>query len=152
MLEVGTKVFINYVFRRHRPSPTGYEINLERCYGTVKSIIDDAYYEIRVVDKVTGETVCGCFHRYEFVNLGHNEPKYRVGDMVRICDMSEGEKKKYPPGWCSEMDEYIGQTVHVRGHVDRTCYVDRNDYYQLEGNTWVWDASNIEPTNEFVGY
>lgn len=40
MLEVGTKVFINYVFRQHRPSPTGYEMNLERCYGTVKSIID----------------------------------------------------------------------------------------------------------------
>lgn len=49
------------------------------------------------------------------------------------------------------MDEYIGQTVRVTGHVDRTCYVDRNDY-QLEGNTWVWDASNIEPPYEFVGF
>ena len=116
MLEIGTKVFINYVFRRHRPRPTGYEINLERCYGTVKSIIDDTYYEIRVADKVTGETVCGCFHRYEFVNLGHNEPKYRIGDMVRICDMSEEDKRNYPPGWRDDMDEHIGQVARIERH------------------------------------
>lgn len=65
MLEIGTKVFINYVFRQHRPRPTGHEMNLERRYGTVKSLNDDDYYEISVVDKVTGETLSGCFHRYE---------------------------------------------------------------------------------------
>lgn len=146
MLEIGTKVFINYVFRRHRPSPTGYEMNLERCYGTVKSLIHDEYYEISVVDKVTGETVCGCFHRYEFVNLGHNEPKYRVGDMVRICDMSEEDKRNYPPGWRDDMGEYIGQTARVKSHVNR------DNFYKLEGNDWVWYTSNLKPISEFVGY
>lgn len=84
--------------------------------------------------------------------LGHHEPTYRVGDMVYICDISKGEKQQYPPSWCPEMDEYIGQTARVTGHVDRVCHVGRNDYYQLEGNTWVWDASNLKPVSEFVGY
>lgn len=146
MLNIGTKVFINYVFRRHRPSPTGYEMNLERCYGTVKSLNDDEYYEISVVDKVTGETLSGCFHRYELVNLGYDEPAYQVGDMVRICDMSEEDKWNYPPGWRPEMGEYIGQTARVKSHVDR------DNWYKLEGNDWVWCASNLEPAYEFIGY
>lgn len=146
MLEIGTKVFINYVFRRHRPRPTGYEINLERRYGTVKSLNDDGYYEISVVDNVTGETLSGCFHRYELVNLGHDEPVYRVGDMVRICDMSEEDKQNYPPGWRPEMGEYIGQTARVKSHVNR------DNGYKLEGNDWVWYVSNLKPAIEFVGY
>lgn len=152
MLEIGTKVFINRVFRQHRPSPTGYERDSLNCYGTVKSVFDDDYYEVNVINNVTGELFAGCFYRHEMATLGHHEPTYRVGDMVYICDISKGEKQQYPPGWCPEMDEYIGQTARVTGHVDRVCHMGRNDYYQLEGNTWVWDASNLKPVSEFVGY
>lgn len=93
MLKVGTKVFITRVYRRHRSSPTGYEQDLVSCYGTVKSLVDDEHYEINVINNVTGETVCGCFYRHELVMLGHHEPIYRVGDMVHICDISDGEKE-----------------------------------------------------------
>lgn len=66
--------------------------------------------------------------------------------MVHICDMSEEDKRNYPPGWCTEMGEYIGQTARVKSHVHR------DNWYKLEGNDWVWYASNLKPVSEFVGF
>ena len=146
MLDIGTHVFINYVLNRHRPSPTGYEKTSVGCYGTVKSIIDDEYYEVSIVSNVTDETLSGCIHKCELIDLGHHEPTYRVGDVVRICDMSEKEKEQYPPGWHSEMNKYIGQTVRIEGHLGR------DNRYRLNGNGWTWHASNLEPISEFVGF
>ena len=44
------------------------------------------------------------------------------------------------------MEKYIGQTLCVTEHSGRY------NTYKLEGNDWIWDASNLEPPYEFVGY
>lgn len=44
------------------------------------------------------------------------------------------------------MNKHIGQTARVKSHVNR------DDWYKLEGNDWVWYASNLKPVSEFVGY
>ena len=146
MWEVGMNVFIHIKLEGYRPSPTGCEQEMVNHYGTVVSLLDNAYCEIRVTDKNTGKTLLGCFHKCELVNLGHREPTYRVGDRVRICDLSEEEKLQYPGGWYAHMDEHIGQTAPIARHVGS------DDLYQLEGINCIWHASNLKPASEFIGF
>ena len=146
MWEVGMNVFIHTKLEGYRPSPTDYEQQMVNHYGIVSRLLDNAYCEIRVTDKNTGETLLGCFHKCELVNLGLREPTYRVGDMVRICDLSEEEKLQYPSGWYLYMNEHIGQTARIARHVGS------DDLYRLEGTSWIWHAVNLKPASEFVGY
>lgn len=146
MWEVGAKVFIHNKLEGYRPSPTGCEQEMVNHYGTVVSLLDNAYCEISIINNSTGETLSGCFHKCEIVNLGHHEPTYRVGDMVRICNLSEEEKLQYPGGWYLYMEEHIGKTARIARHVGP------NDLYQLEDISWIWHASNLKPVSEFVGY
>ena len=60
--------------------------------------------------------------------------------------MSEEEKRNYRTGWNRQMEKYIGQTLRVTKHRGR------HNTYNLEGNDWIWDASNLEPASEFVGF
>lgn len=146
MWEVGMNVFIYTKLEGYRPSPTGCEQEMVNHYGTVVSLLNDAYCEIRVTNKITGETLSGCFHKCELTNLGHREPTYRVGDMVRICDMSEDEKREYPGGWYLYMDEHIGKTARIARHVGS------DDLYRLEDTSWIWHEVNLKPVSEFVGF
>lgn len=142
MFEIGTKVFIDALPKYGHPHSTGYEHELIKCYGTVTGYVDDGYYMITVEN----DTASGIFHRYGLVNLGCEWPSYRVGEVVRVCDLSEEEKKKYPVGWNRRMEKYIGQLLRVTEH--------RRQYntYSLEGNDWIWHANNLEPPYEFVGF
>lgn len=139
-------MFIHTKLECYRPSPTGCEQEMVNHYGTVVSLLNNAYCEIRVTNKITGETLSGCFHKGELTNLGPYWPTYRIGDMVHICNMSEEEKQKYPVGWNRLMDKYIGLTARIIKH--RVT----DDAYELEGNDWVWHAVNLKPVSEFVGY
>lgn len=146
MLKLGTHVFIKQTVGCGRPHSTGYEEDLVGCYGTV---VDDQHYNhytVEATDKVTGEPLLGSFLRNELHNLGPDEPSYRIGDMVRICEMSQEDKDQYPVGWNHHMNTYIGQTLRVKEH-----YSDF-DSYRLEGNCWIWHAVNLKPISEFVGF
>lgn len=146
MLKVGTHVYIRQTVGCGRPYLTGHEEDLVGCYGTV---VDDQhynYYTVEATDKVTGETLLGSFLRNELHNLGPDEPSYRIGDMVRICEMNQEDKDQYPVGWNHHMNTYIGQTLRVKEH-----YSDF-DSYRLEGNCWIWHAVNLKPVSEFVGF
>lgn len=116
-----------------------------KCYGTVTELFKHGFCKVSVTDD-KGETLSGCFHRCELVNLGQHEPTYRVGDTVRICGLSDEEKLQYPGGWYPHMDEHIGQTARIARHVGS------NDMYQIEGVSSIWHASNLKPASEFVGY
>lgn len=145
MWGLGTKVYIHTMLEGYRPYSTGWEIAMVNRYGAVTELINHGFCEVIVIDD-NGETISGCFHKCELVNLGHHEPTYKVGDTVRICDLSEEEKLQYPGGWYLYMDEYIGQTARIASHVGS------DDLYQLEGTSWIWHASNLKPISEFVGY
>lgn len=145
MLKIGTHVYIRQTVGCGRPHLTGHE-DLVGCYGTV---VDDQhynYYTVEATDKVTGETLLGSFLRNELHNLGPDGSTYRVGDMVRICEMNQEDKDQYPVGWNHHMNTYIGQTLRVKEH-----YSDF-DSYRLEGNCWIWHAVNLKPVSEFVGF
>lgn len=146
MWEVGMNVFIHTKLEGYRPSPTGCEQEMVNHYGAVVSLLDNAYCEIRITDKNTGDTLTGSFHRCELRNLGLRGPTYRVGDRVRICELSQDEKEQYPGGWCIYMDEHIGKTVRIAGHMNG------EDAYKLEGVGWIWHATSLKPASEFVGY
>lgn len=146
MLEVGTHVFIKQTIGCSRPHFTGHEEDLVGCYGTV---VDDKhynYYTVEATDKITGETLLGSFFKKELHDLGPDGSTYRVGYMVRICEMSQEDKHQYPVGWNRQMDKYIGKTLRVKEH-----YRDY-DSYRLEGSPWIWHADNLAPEIEFVGY
>lgn len=145
MWGVGTKVYVFSKLGGYRPFSTGHEQLMVKCYGTVTELFNAGFCKVSVTDD-SGEALSGCFHKCELVNLGHHKPTYRVGDMVRICDLSEEEKLQYPGGWYIYMEEHIGQTARIARHVDS------NDLYQLEGIDWIWHASNLKPASEFVGY
>ena len=146
MLEIGTHVYIKQTVGCSRPHFTGHEEDLVGCYGTV---VDDKhynYYTVEATDKITGETLLGSFFQKELHDLGPDGSTYRVGDMVRICEMSQEDKDQYPVGWNCLMDKYIGQTLRIIEH----WTID--DSYKLEGNSWKWYADNLVPETKFVGY
>lgn len=146
MLKIGTHVYIRQTVGCGRPHLTGHEEDLVGCYGTV---VDDQhynYYTVEATDKVTGETLLGSFLRNELHNLGPNGSTYRVGDMVRVCEMNQEDKNQYPVGWNRLMDKYIGLTARIVKH--RVT----DDAYELEGNDWIWHAVNLKPVSEFVGF
>ena len=89
-MEIGTKVFVNELPKNSHPHSTGSEHELINCYGTVTSYVGDGYYTITAED----DTTSGIFRRYDLIYFGSNWPSYRVGEVVRVCDMSEEEKKK----------------------------------------------------------
>ena len=88
-MEIGTKVFVNELPKNSHPHSTGSEHELINCYGTVTSYVGDGYYTITAEDNTTS----GIFRRYDLIYFGSNWPSYRVGEVVRVCDMSEEEKK-----------------------------------------------------------
>lgn len=146
MLKIGTHVFINRIIERERAHSTGNELDLIGQYGTVTDYPYNGYYTIEVVDDVTGEVLTGYFYHRELDDLGPDGSTYCIGDMVRICEMSQEDKDQYPVGWHRHMDKFIGQTLRITEHW--TQY----DSYKLEGNTWIWHANNLVPETEFVGY
>ena len=150
MWEVGTKVYIRRLIKCDRPYSTGFEKELKGCYGTitecVEGLLGEYHYTVIVGDEFISGALSGSFRPGELANLGPYWPTYRIGDTVRICDMSKEEKMTYPPEWDTNMDQYIGQTTRVVGHTNR------KDCYRLEGNDWIWHASNLEPASEFIGY
>lgn len=150
MWKVGTKVYIRRLINCDRPYSTGFEKELIGCYGTVTECVEGLLGEYRYTviagDEFISSTLSGSFRPGELKNLGPNWPTYRIGDMVRICDMSEEEKLKYPVGWNRLMDKSIGVTARVVAHQNVV------DAYLLEGNDWVWHAVNLKPVSEFVGY
>lgn len=151
MLEVGTEVFIKKVFRDdNRPKrllsgreiTTSYTISCSKAF--ISEHISQSYYSVSS-DK-DGWNTLGIVHEDEMVNMETYEPKFKVGDMVRICDISDSDKKRYMVGWVDEMDECIGQTARVS---DTDSYP---DVYRLEDVRWNWHAVNLEPASEFVGF
>lgn len=150
MWKVGTKVYIRRLINCDRPYSTGFEKELIGCYGTVtecvEGLLGEYHYTVIAGDEFISSTLSGSFRPGELRNLGPHWPTYRLGDMVRICDMSEEEKRKYRTGWNRQMEKYIGQTLRVTEHSGRY------DTYKLEGNDWIWHASNLEPPYEFVGF
>lgn len=151
MLEVGTEVFIKKVFKdENRPTrlPSGREIltsyNISCRKAFIKEHICHGYYSVSN-DKDDWNTL-GIVHEDEMVNMETYKPKFKVGDMVRICDITENDKKRYLVGWVDEMDKHIGQTARV---VDTDSYP---DVYRLEDVWWNWHAVNLEPASEFVGF
>lgn len=141
-MEIGTKVFVNELPKNSHPHSTGSEHELINCYGTVTGYVGDGYYTITAEDDMTS----GIFRRYNLIYFGSNWPSYRVGEVVRVCGMSEEEKRNYRTGWNRQMEKYIGQTLRITEHRGR------HNTYNLEGNDWIWDASNLEPVSEFVGF
>ena len=150
MWQVGTKVYIRRLINCDRPYSTGFEKELIGCYGIVTECVEgvpgEYHYTVIAGDEFISSTLSGYFRPGELTNLGPYWPSYRIGDMVRICDMSEEEKQKYPVGWNRLMDKYIGLTARIVKH--RVT----DDAYELEGNDWVWHAVNLKPVSEFVGY
>ena len=151
MLEVGTEVFIKKVFRdENRPKRllsgreiiTSYNISCRKAF--INEYIGQGYYSVS--NDKDGWNTIGIVHEDEMVNMDTYEPKFKVGDMVRICDISDEDKNRYLVGWVDQMDDYIGQTVCVV----ETC--DYPDTYQLEDIWWNWHAVNLEPPSEFVGF
>lgn len=151
MLEVGTEVFIKKVFNdKNRPTrlPSGrekltsYSISCRKAFITEH--IGRGYYSVSN-DKEGWNTI-GIVHEDEMVNMETYEPKFKVGDMVRICQVSEEEKSRYLVGWVDEMDKYIGRTARI---IETCGYPDT---YHLEDIWWAWHAVNLEPASEFVGY
>lgn len=151
MLDVGTEVFIKKVFKdNNRPTrlPSGremltsYSISCRKAY--INEYIGQGYYSVS--SDQDGRDTLGIVHEDEMVNMEIYRPEFKVGDMVRICDVSEEEKKRYLVGWVDQMANYIGQTARVV----ETC--DYPDTYNLEDIWWHWHAVNLEPLSEFVGY
>ena len=151
MLDVGTKVFIKKVFNdENRPTrlPSGrekltpYSISCSKAFITEH--IGRGYYSVS--NDKDGWNILGIVHEDEMVNMETYEPKFKVGDMVRICDVTENDKNRYLVGWVGEMDACIGQTARVI----RVC--NYPDTYHLEDVWWDWHAVNLEPASEFVGY
>lgn len=150
MWEVGTKVYIRRLLCCDRPYATGFEKELKGCYGTitecVEGLLGEYHYTVIAGDEFISSTLSGSFRPGELTNLGPYWPTYRIGDTVRICDVSEEEKQQYPVGWNRQMDKYIGVTARIVKH--RVT----DDAYELEGSDWVWHAVNLKPASEFVGY
>lgn len=151
MLTVGTEVFIKKVFKdENRPTrlPSGREILTSYGISCRKAFITEhigrGYYSVS--NDKDGWNTIGVVHEDEMVNMETYKPKFKVGDMVRICDISDEEKNRYLVGWVDEMDKYIGQTARVS---DTGNYPDT---YHLEDVWWYWYAVNLEPASEFVGF
>lgn len=103
MLEVGTEVFIKKVFRddnrpKHllsgRKVTTSYTASCSKAF--INEHIGQDYYSVSS-DK-DGWDILGIVHEDEMVNMETYEPKFKVGDMVRICDISDSDKKRYIVG------------------------------------------------------
>lgn len=151
MLTVGTEVFIKKVFKdENRPTrlPSGREILTSYGISCRKAFITEhigrGYYSVS--NDKDGWNTIGVVHEDEVVNMETYKPKFKVGDMVRICDISDSDKKRYIVGWVDEMDACIGQTARV----DEIC--NYPDTYHLEDVWWDWHASNLEPASEFIGF
>ena len=133
MLDVGTKVSIQKLYKDDRPThlPSGRKIRTSYTTSCsmqyISEYIGQGYYTVK-----HGEysmDVSGIVHEDEMVNMETYEPKFKVGDMVRICDISDEEKSRYLVGWVDEMDNCVGQTARVI----RVC--NYPDTYHLE-DTW----------------
>lgn len=102
MLKIGTKVFITRFLHSYRSYSSGCEEDLVGCYGEVEysntNSYGEIYYKVSVTDTKVNKTLLGYFHEYELVDLGSDWPKYRIGDTMRICNISEREKRQYPVG------------------------------------------------------
>lgn len=151
MLDVGTEVFIKKVFKdenRLTRLPSGREILTSYGISCRKAFITEhigrGYYSVS--NDKDGWNTIGVVHEDEVVNMETYKPKFKVGDMVRICDISDEEKNRYLVGWVDEMDKYIGRTARV---ADTDSHP---DVYRLEDVRWNWHAVNLEPVSEFVGY
>ena len=151
MLDIGTEVFIKKVFKdENRPTrlPSGRKVTTSYTASCSKAFINEhigqGYYSVSN-DKDDWNTL-GIVHEDEMVNMDTYRPKFKVGDMVRICDIRDEEKNRYLVGWVDKMDACIGQTARV---VDTDSYP---DVYRLEDVRWNWHAVNLEPASEFVGF
>lgn len=145
-MKIGTKVHVNYLSAGRRVYSTGSEQDLVNHYGTVTRLLTHGYCTIEVADEVTGDILTGSFCGHELDNFGSDWPKYRIGDTMRICNISEREKRQYPVGWYNAMDEHIGQVARIERHgTEHNCY-------KLEGIGWIWHDSSLEPVYEFIGY
>lgn len=151
MLEVGTEIFIKKVFKDdNRPTrlPSGRELLTSYSISCSKAFINEhigqSYYSVSS-DK-DGRNTLGIVHEDELVNMDTYKPKFQVGDMVRICDVTDNDKKRYLVGWVDEMDDYIGQTARVT----RVC--NYPDTYHLDDILWDWHTVNLEHESQFVGF
>lgn len=151
MLNIGTKVFVKYLFKDDRPRAQRSPGYMQCEYGYIVSYEENGYYlvaheddYIYHEDDLTEYSVY--IHEDEMVNMDTYQPKYKVGDKVRICEPTEHEKRYYLPGWMCAMHNYIGDVVTIE-----SCK-GRPNCYRVKENLWVWEDVNLKPLCKFVGF
>ena len=151
MLNIGTKVFVKYLFKDDRPGAQKSPGFIEREYGYVMRYEDNGYYLILHEDDLAyrddeAETYGVYIHEDEMVNIDTYRPKFKIGDKVKICAPTEHDTNYYTPGWMYEMRNHIGDVVTIA-----SC----NGYpncYRVKENKWVWEDVSFEPLSTFVGF
>lgn len=127
MLDVGTNVYVKRLLKDERPLSFEHSDDFERDAGFIKQ-------------------------KDELIDMSTYKQRYKVGDEVRISQVSEQVKESfsdiiYPNMHDDKISRYNGQRVRIE-HVMKLY----PDMYLLEGMPGVWHIMNLEPPYEFIGY
>lgn len=144
MLEVGTNVFVKRQYKEDRPISATHSIYFELTDGVIAGCLGDGYYEVN--NPVRDDGAIHVIHEDEMVDMDTYKPKFKVGDKVRICDISVEEKRRYLVKWVEDMDDYIGQEAIV------TEIHEWPDTYTLDDIMWTWHTVNLKYVSQFVGF
>lgn len=77
------------------------------------------------------------------------QPKFDIGDIVLILDLTDEQKRNYEPSWVRGMNEYINQQAVI---LDKTEV--RNQYrykinldsgFKVRENSWTFEEYVLEP-------
>lgn len=78
-----------------------------------------------------------------------NQPKFKVGDTVRLRNLPHSEFKTQNYGWNPKMDKYIGKTLTIVDIQQRTNT--RQTRNGRAGNVWMyWVKENTWAYEEYV--
>ena len=148
MLEVGVAVYVKTLFKEDRPELPEHSAGYERKSGYIRQDLGDDYF---LVESIIDDTMCVA-HKDELIDMTMYKNRYKLGDEVRICQAGEEEKHSYSN--IINIEKYVDLSPRYNG---RATYIEHimnsyPDMYLLEGLPGVWNASNLKPTIEFVGF
>lgn len=81
-----------------------------------------------------------------------DQPKFKIGDTVRIKDLPESELYKQSHGWNKDMNNYIGKTLTISNLKHRSNTKPelngRGEYvwvYSVRENNWIYEEYVLSP-------
>lgn len=148
MLEVGTNVYVKKLHKDDRPMSLKHSVDFERHAGFIVQDLGDNYF---LVEDHVSDRRCVA-HKDELIDMSTYKQSYKIGDEVRIRQVSERVKEAFSD--IINPDRYDGLSLQYNGQIARIEHVMRlhPDIYLLEDIPGVWHVMNLEPISEFVGY